>query len=217
VDVAGEDIQSLHPLGGESKRTVTRKDLLVPELIANNLRGLILVIDLKTYWEAQKHVWREQIRIVNWVVMVFRWLFHGGTYPDNDTETPLPNYIQTEATKQNMPRLDIPVSVLFSKVDDFNINPFKVPGSEHILSPNTDLPFVIARDYLPSLHKALLRDAKNFRYDFIQSIVKNDKNEVVAKQSFGVEPSLKWLLEPQSSSRLPTRYLIKLHDFLHFF
>lgn len=218
VDVAGENIQSLHPLGGESERTVTRKDLLVPELIANNLRGLILVIDLKTYWEAQKNVWKEQIRIVNWVVMVFRWLLYGGTYPDSDkTKTALPNYIQNQVTQPNWPRLDIPVSILFSKVDDFNINPFEVPGSVHILYPTKDLPFVIARDYLQSLHKALLRDANDFRYDFIQSIVTDKNGKVVEDKSLGVEPSLKWLLEHRSSSRLPTEYLIKLHDFWHMF
>jgi len=219
IDTAGENFSGLYP--GLDK-SITQKDLKIPELVAPRLRGLILVIELDAYWTDEEYSKKKQIKIVTWVLMVFRWLLNGGVYPDN-TNLSLEEYINHSVNNMKGPktRLNIPVQVFFSKADQ--LYGFPVPGSKHSLHPREDSPFFLAYHYLRGLHNALLDHTNYFRYDFVHSIVTESKTDtqeeepgvkaeepaVKEEEPCGVELSFQWLFNHQGKGFPRTEPLIE--------
>ncbi len=213
IDAAGENFSGLYPGDGKS---LTQKDLKLPELVLPRLRGLILVIELEAYWTDDQYSKKNQIRIVTWILMLFRWLLNDGFY-DPKSELSLEEYINhfVNNMKGLKTRLNIPVQVLFSKAD--KLYDLTIPGSQHPLFPREDSPFFLAYHYLPGLHQALLEHTHYFRYDFVHSIVTDtDTQEVEAAakkgeedKPCGVELSFQWLLNHPGKGSPRTEDLIE--------
>jgi hypothetical protein len=219
VDASGENFSGLYPHLVNERGTTTKEQLRIPEIVASKLRGLVLLIDLKSFFgdtastsgedKSRQQLAREQqIRIVTWIMMVFRWFLNGGNYQEN-TILPLHDYINAKVGQMTgrKTRLNIPVQVLFSKADE--LHGFPVPNADHILFPREDSPFFIAYHYLSELHEALLEHANYFRYDFAHSIVTDPETGTVKKNEppCGVELSLKWLVNHRSSGWSTQRWI----------
>ncbi|MEN8215618.1 MAG: hypothetical protein ABFS56_04445 [Pseudomonadota bacterium] len=211
VDASGENFSGLYPHLVNERGTTTKEQLRIPEIVASKLLGLVLLIDIKSFFgdtasasgedKSRQQLAREQqIKIVTWILMVFRWFLNGGNYHEN-TILPLHDHINAKVGQMTgrKTRLNIPVQVLFSKADE--LYDFPVPNADHILYPLKDSPFFIAYHHLSELHEALLEHANYFRYDFVHSIVNDPDTGIVKKNEppCGVELSLKWLLNHRSS------------------
>ncbi|KHD08234.1 hypothetical protein PN36_19370 [Candidatus Thiomargarita nelsonii] len=207
IDASGENFSALYP--GDDK-SITQKDLKIPKLVKPKLRGLILVIELEAYWTDEADSKKMQIKILTWILVIFRWLFNGGVYPE-DTNMSLEQYINhsVKNLKGAKTRLDIPVQVLFSKAD--RLHGFPVHGSKEQLFPKKDSPFFLAYHYLPEIHHALLKHTNYFRYDFAHSIVTDSKTEpeVLENEPCGVELSFQWLLNHPGKGSPRTEDLIE--------
>jgi len=206
IDAAGENFSGLYPRLGKS---ITQKDLKLPKLVAPRLRGLILVIDIEALWTDEQYSKKKQIKIVTWIMMVFRWLLNDGFY-DPDSPFSLEEYINHSVNQMEGPktRLNIPVQVLFSKADQ--LREFSVPGYEDKLHPRSkDSPFFIAYHYLPGLHHALLEHTNYFRYDFVHSIATDPNTDTQQVDPCGVELSFQWLFNHQGKGFPRTEQLIE--------
>jgi len=210
IDASGENFSGLYP----GDKSITQKDLKIPKLVKPKLRGLILVIELEAYWTDDAYSKKMQIQIVTWILVIFRWLFNGGVYPEDTTLT-LEQYINHSVNKMKgaKTRLNIPVQVLFSKADI--LHGFPVHGSKERLFPSEDSPFFLAYHYLPEIHHALLKHTNYFRYDFAHSIVTDSETDdtkeadVLEKEPCGVELSFQWLFNHQGKGSPRTEELIE--------
>jgi hypothetical protein len=219
VNISGEDFKLTYP-SLQHSRTITQDDIKILKLLASNLRGLVLLFNLNDYWgstERKEQIdesVKKQVEIIGWFLTVFRWLFNGGTYPENNQHD-LGTYIQgtVHKMKGRKTRLNIPVQVLFSKADELRRNKCVVPGTEYALQPRKESPFFLAYHYLPELHEALLRHANYFRYDFARSALPDPDTGVDEINPCGVELSFKWLLTPKSRFRFSTQTLIEIQQF----
>jgi hypothetical protein len=142
VNASGEDFAALYPYRRRDK--ITKEDLKLPGLVKDKLRGLILMVDLKTYWElsTDDEDKKNQIKILTWILAVFRWLINDGAFPDNTTLS-LQDYIVARI-REMKPKLNIPVLVLFSKADE--LHSFEIPerqgiNSKRVLYPRLETPF----------------------------------------------------------------------------
>jgi len=218
VNAAGEMFELMHPEFKASK-SIAETDLEILTRLdpKNSLRGLILLFDLKGYWEninvreeEQSHEQKRlsgQIEIVKWILALLRWFFYGNKHNQaGELKTHIINDINQMDI--NKTRLNIPVQVLFSKADE--LHGFSVPGYEHKLRPRKESPFFMAYHYLPKLHDTLLHHANYFRYDFVRSALLDPDTGVDKIHPCGVEESFKWLLTPQSRFRLSTQRLIQI-------
>jgi len=201
IDAAGENFSGLYPQQG---KIIAIKDVKLPKLVLPKLCGLILVIELDAYWMNTKP---NQIKIVTWILTVFRWLIKDGCYdpksPFSLRQTIYDSVNKMEGAKT---RLDIPVQVLFSKAD--KLHKFSIPGYKNKLYPRQDSPFFLAYHHLPGLHHALLGHANYFRYDFVHSIVTNSKS-IDEEEPCGVELSFQWLLNHRGKRSPRTVQLIE--------
>lgn len=191
LDAPGELFQNLFPYNG----SISKRALQIPKLLAPNLRGVVLVIDLEKLWgppDPKRPDWRHQLGIAAWILEVLRWLSYDGK-PPQDAQMKLHTYIDRQVRSMKQ-RLRQPVLVLFTKAD--LLDKVRLPGTGRPVRPEGEHPLLFAWHCLPELHKALLQHADHFRYDFVHSLVE-DKTTGVPQQfpPCGVRAAVDWLID----------------------
>ncbi|MEM7586208.1 MAG: hypothetical protein AAF560_22645 [Acidobacteriota bacterium] len=125
--------------------------------------------------------------------------------------------------RDNAPKLDIPVQVLFTQADTYADSAFEISEAIPLSPQRTTVgvaPFV-AR-HLPSLLTTMLEHSRKFRFDFVQSYIEkqipNEDDETIPEwtddrgnlQSCGALPALEFLIRNLPSQRFPDRLLQRL-------
>ncbi|HEX2061437.1 MAG TPA: hypothetical protein VHK90_11910, partial [Thermoanaerobaculia bacterium] len=158
-----------------------------------NLAGIVLVMDLYGRGDQlDRSSWRLQETDFTFVLPVLRWL----RFEKNPRPPGVGVSINIAARVQKLPRLDVPVLVLFSKADRLD-------------TLTNEQPLAFARRNLPTLHGALVSHAKEFRFDFCHTMVRRGDGDKAVDRPCGVLLSMEWLLEKRSRwlPRVPTTWL----------
>jgi GTP-binding protein EngB required for normal cell division len=158
------------------------------------LAGVILVVDLTRTIDAFADApWRNQEIDLDFTLAAIRWMRHDkdarmeGLSVDHNIAARVPH----------LPRLDVPVLVLFSKAD---------------LLPDefsNDNPLDFVRSRLPNLHASLLTHARRFRFEFVHTMLGPEGSARRETRPCGVLLSMEWLLSDPFRwlPSLPTRWL----------
>jgi GTP-binding protein EngB required for normal cell division len=143
------------------------------------LAGIVLVVDLfGGGTKIDRSGWRAQENDLTFVLPVLRWLrFEKEPRPPGVGVS-----INIAARVQRLPRLDVPVLVLFSKADRLD-------------TLTNQVPLDFARRNLPTLHGALLTHTKRFRFDFCHTMVRSGDGDRAVDRPCGVLLSMEWLLD----------------------
>jgi hypothetical protein len=161
------------------------------------LAGIVLVFDLTNITDpTAENPWQEQESVLEYTLQVLRWLRFDKKPRDQEMELRARMGMYLEKHKRK--RLDVPVLVLFSKADRLVEYDYT---NEHPLS--------FARNNLPTLHAALLTNARRFRFDYAHTMVHRGDIDYPAKYPCGVLLPIEWLIgDPFSPLRqLPTSLL----------
>jgi hypothetical protein len=208
LDPSGEFFRQISP--------TERQRLKIPEVTPEHFRfvraaveklaGIILVVDLtKTLDELGASPWLNQEIDLDFTLGALRFLRHDSV-PENENIN-LSTLIA--ARLPGLPRLDVPVLVLFSKAD--MLSELKIETFE--------TPFGFARRRLPRLHASLRTHASRYHFDFVHTMRATDPSELGPDESevkavqvprpCGVLLSMEWLLTDPFRwiPSLPTRFL----------
>lgn len=196
LDPSGEFFRRISP--AERQRDGITEDIreehfdFVRTAVAS-LAGLVLVFDLTRADEVADHsAWLQQETELHYDLAAIRWLrFDKQARPAN---LGLSDTIASRVA--NLPRLDVPVLVLFSKADRLD---------QYTAQP----PMQFARSYLPNLHGALMTHAKRYRYDFCHTMERTGSGDRAVDRPCGVLLAMEWLLDERFRwvPRLPTRWI----------
>jgi GTP-binding protein EngB required for normal cell division len=150
------------------------------------LAGIVLVVDL-----TDRAAWRPQENDFTFVLPALRWLRY-----DNVRSADVGMSINIASRVQKLPKLDVPVLVLFSKADRLD-------------TITNQQPLAFARRNLPTLHGALVTHAKRLRFDFCHTMIRRGDGDTMADRPCGVLLSLEWLLDSRFRRlpRVPTTWL----------
>jgi GTP-binding protein EngB required for normal cell division len=142
------------------------------------LAGIVLVVDLFGGGDQlDRSGWRAQENDFTFVLPALRWLrFEKEARPPGIGVS-----VNIAARVQKLPKLDVPVLVLFSKADRLD-------------TLTNQVPLDFARRNLPVLHGALLTHAKRFRFDFCHTMVRTGDGDRAVDRPCGVLLSMEWLL-----------------------
>ena len=158
------------------------------------LAGIVLVVDLtKTIDAFADAPWRNQEIDLDFTLAAIRWLRH-----DKDARIEGLGIDRNIAARvPSLPRLDVPVLVLFSKAD-------LLPDEYSI-----EVPFDFARNRLPHLYASLVTHARRFRFDFAHTMLGQGESARRETRPCGVLLSMEWLLSDPFRwlPSLPTRWL----------
>ncbi len=144
------------------------------------LAGIVLVVDLtRESYEMSASPWRDQENDFRFLLPAIRWLRF--ERPERQPEVGITSAISTRAA--SLPRLDVPVIVLFTKADRLEC---------HV----NQIPLDFARRRLPTLHGSLMTHARRYRYDFCYTMVQTESGDQPVDRPCGVFLSLEWLLNP---------------------
>jgi GTP-binding protein EngB required for normal cell division len=164
------------------------------------LTGVILVFDLTSMPDRNADsLWREQEEVSEFTLAALRWMRMKWVprYEDLELRSRIGLHVE------RLPKLDVPVLVLFSKADQLS------EESDY----SRDHPLDFAREHLPDLHAALLTHTRRFRFDFAYTMVRKDGSDIPAKYPCGVLLPIEWVLHDPFRFRwlrlpsLPTRWL----------
>lgn len=208
TDTSGENFRYLYPQMRPTGE-IAERDIAFLRLIARNLKGLILLVDLERLWgpagPQSDPADRQQVEILAWVLALLRWLRHDGTHVEGG---PLSLKEQVQRSVQRMKRkLTIPVQVLFSKADRLIDLPVprvedaawlrRAAGpSKRLLYPVGEDPLLFAWHCLPDLWEAVDKHAKSFRFDFAHALTTDrDSGAIDDRHPCGVTLALDWLLD----------------------
>ncbi len=224
VDAAGENFRRLHPLQ-RLDGPVPEQDVEFLRVVSSQLAGVVLLIGLDDLWADASAVApgsgkRQQIEILNWVVMLLRWLQEDGAYPGG--EISFQQHVNREVQRLRR-RLKVPVLTLFSRADALSGLPVPspkglgwLPGQQRdrFLEPVGEDPLMLAYHRLPSLLNALRTHVNHFRIDFVHSLYEDpDTGALIEDGGCGLSSSLDWILDEAWRSRLPgipTRWWLDL-------
>jgi len=208
LDPSGEFFKAISPI--ERQRIglpdVTPDHFRFVRAAVAHLAAVVLVIDLtRTFDELAASPWQDQETDLDFTLGAIRFLRH-----DKTVETENVNLSTLIGARlPRLPRLDVPVLVLFSKadmLDERTVQTFETP-----------LSFVKRR--LPRLHSSLRTHAHRYRFDFVHTMrapkpdeLRPEDGKVDAVQvprPCGVLLSMEWLLtDPfRWMPSLPTRFL----------
>lgn len=213
TDTSGENFRYLYPQMRPTGE-IAERDIAFLRLIARNLKGLILLVDLERLWEpvvpqsAQSDpADKQQVEILAWVLALIRWLRHDGAHVEGG---PLSLKEQVQRSVQRMKKkLKIPVQILFSKADRLIDLPVplvedaawlrRAAGpSKRLLYPLGEDPLLFAWHCLPDLWEAVDKHAHNFRFDFAHALTTDrDSGAIDDRHPCGVTLALDWLLDPR--------------------
>ncbi|MEM7246274.1 MAG: hypothetical protein AAF533_13075 [Acidobacteriota bacterium] len=210
VDVAGELFRRTRPTGDE-EHEVTQDQIEFLRQVAKDVRGIVLMLDLKGLWDQRSghfgDVNREQAKTLAWIVKLIKYL------REDDSEPPpvlgLHDHIDIQANSIKK-KLDVPVLVLFSRSDEMTEEqpptenePSRFRGElpdelrtrkRRCIRPGADSPLLVGIHCAPRLHGTLLRHVRYFRYDFSQSLaVDPATSKHVPDSSCGVLLNMEWL------------------------
>jgi hypothetical protein len=155
------------------------------------LGGLVLVLDL-THEDDDLSAWRSQEMELGFILAALRWLRF-----DKSSRPQALGLTDTIASRvARLPRLDVPVLVLFSKGDRLDRYTIQVP-------------LQFARTHLPNLHGSLLTHARRFHYDFCHTMERVGAGDRAVERPCGVLLSMEWLLDRRFRwvPRLPSAWL----------
>lgn len=233
VDAAGESFTQLYPYaleGGDEAQEIGPEDISFLRLLSDNLRGVALLLDLQTLWhpdlQKRRVDYSKQQEILAWILLLLRWLRLDGFYEPGALT--FRQHVDSRA-KTLRERLDVPVLVLFTKADElFGLSIGGRASTEWMskgrgrdgrkLSPLGETPLLLARHRLTELYGAVRAHARNFRFDFVHSVVSDRDAGVIIEDDppCGVDYSLGWLLDPAWSRRysrpLPSRFWIDFQE-----
>ncbi|HYI11833.1 MAG TPA: hypothetical protein VEK57_22445 [Thermoanaerobaculia bacterium] len=157
------------------------------------LAGIVLVVDLFGGGNRiDRSGWRPQENDFTFVLPALRWLRF-----DKEARPPEVGVsINIAARVQKLPKLDVPVLVLFSKADRLD-------------TLTNQQPLAFARRSLPTLHGALVTHAKRFRFDFCHTMIRKGDGDATAERPCGVLLSMEWLLDDRFRwlPRVPATWL----------
>jgi hypothetical protein len=196
LDPSGEFFDRISP--------TTRQRLNLPDVTPDHfqfvrsavgkLAAVVVVFDLtRTLDGMSKTPWLDQEIDLDFMLGAIRLLRHDKS-PDIENVN-----ISTliAARLPRLPRLDVPVLVLFSKADMLG-------------ELTNEAPLRFARRRLPRLHASLRTHARRFRFDFVNTMRNESKDvDVQVERPCGVLLSMEWLLtDPfRWMPKLPTRFL----------
>jgi hypothetical protein len=167
------------------------------------MAAVILVVDLtNAIDELAASPWLNQEIDLDFTLGALRFFRHDKS-PEVENVT-LSTLISSRLPR--LPRLDVPVLVLFSKADRLG-------------ELTNQVPLRFARGRLPRLHSSLRTHARRFRFDFVHTMKAPDEKDlrpedvdveaVQVERPCGVLLSMEWLLaDPfRWMPKLPTRFL----------
>ncbi len=173
---------------------LTDDDFRFVERAAKQLAGLVLVVDLTHGPEDRDLIaWRKQENDFNFVLPAIRWLRW-----EKEVRPEALGVTTNIAQRANqLPMLDKPVLVLFSKADQLETYVHESP-------------LHFAKRRLPILHGALMTHARRFRYDFCHTMVDTADGIQEVDHPCGVLTPMEWMLNDPFRwlpFKIPTRYL----------
>ena len=205
LDPSGEFFKRISP--------TERQRLNLPDVTPDHFRfvrsaveklaAVVLVVDLtKTLDELGASPWLNQEIDLDSTLGALRFLRHGKI--EEVENVTLSTLIYSDLRR--LPRLDVPVLVLFSKADMLG----------ELTNEN---PLDFARHRLPRLHRSLLTHARRYRFDFVHTMKTPEPGElrpehgkvdaIQVERPCGVLLSMEWLLTDafRWMPSLPTRFL----------
>jgi hypothetical protein len=196
LDPSGEFYRRVSPAERRRLRLpdVVRDDFTFVDKAVKHLAAIVLVVDLtRTLDEMSDAPWRDQEIALEYMLSAIRWL----RYDKSASAASLQVTKAIAKSVLNLPRLNVPVLVLFSKADQLPEHTQRNPMS-------------FAKSRLGYLHGVLLTNARRFRFDFVHTMLHygvNDDRQ--AEKPCGVLLPLEWLLtDPfRFIPTLPTRWL----------
>lgn len=173
---------------------ITETDFRFVQRAVGALAGIVLVVDL-TRTIDQRHAapWRQQENDLKFVLSALRWLrFDKEARPEAIS-------LSTNITQRvsALPRLDVPVLVLFTKAD-------------RLKQLTIQSPLAFAKQRLSMLHGALMTHAKRYRYDFCHTMERTPEGDQAVDYPCGVLLPMEWLMRDRFRwlpLQLPTRWL----------
>jgi GTP-binding protein EngB required for normal cell division len=195
LDPSGEFFQKISP----SERQRLRLPDITPEyfqfvrVAVKRLAGIVLVVDLtRTLDDMAESPWQNQELDLAYTLGALRWLRH-----DKAAAVEQLGVTSLIASRLlNLPRLDVPVLVLFSKADKLGELTNKLPSS-------------FARNRLTTLYGAVHSHARRYRFDFVSTMHVVNGVDRQAPRPCGVLLPMEWLVSNpfRWMPSLPTRFL----------
>ena len=195
LDPSGEFFRTLSPTERQrNPMAISETNFDFARSAVKRLAGVVLVFDLtKTIDAFADAPWRNQEIDLDFALSAVRLMRHDkdarieGLSVDNNIAARLPV----------LPRLDVPVLVLFSKAD-------LLPDQY-----SNDIPIDFARTRLPHLYASLATHARRFRFDFAHTMLGEGNQARRETHPCGVLLSMEWLLSDPFRwlPSLPTRWL----------
>lgn len=215
VDASGEQYKKLYAVADQAQG---KEELELLQQVSGGLGGLILLLNLHDLWSGLGSAPLQPRALAN-VLRLLRWLRGGGRLESGEQRS-LPQRVDSEV--ERMPRLKVPVLLLFSMADHLHGHELPAPKSgapqpgRRIFPPGED-PLLILHHYVPELFQALEKHVHCFHVDFCHSVVTDPASgKVVEENACGVALAKDWLLE--ASGRLPflsTHFWLALDRRLH--
>jgi len=205
VDASGEDFAALYP-ALQRVGAVGPEQVAFLQLVARNLAGLVLLLDLDKLWRSREENPSDphQQEILAWILELVRWLRLGTPYAPG--AIPFQEHVDRQVRTLDR-RLDVPVQVLFSRADELGgltlserpgeawMHQGGAGGPERRLYPLGESPLLLAWHRLPVLWEALVTHVRWFRVDFAHSLTLDAAGAVADETPNGVLYSLGWVLQ----------------------
>jgi hypothetical protein len=173
---------------------ITENDFRFVQRAVAGLGGIVLVVDLtRTIDQRQAAAWRQQENDLKFVLSALRWMRF-----DKEARPEAIGLSTNIAQRVNaLPRLDVPVLVLFTKAD-------------RLKQLTIQSPLKFAKQRLPMLHGALMTHAKRYRYDFCHTMEQTAAGDHAVDHPCGVLLPMEWVMHDRFRwlpLQLPTRWL----------
>jgi hypothetical protein len=228
VDASGEYFRLLYPFEktehGLRERPVSPQQFRAFHLMAKHLRGVLLVLDLRKLWGAERNHRGalQQPETLAWILSVVRWARHA----DDEAFAAMTDYRHIDDAVRHMRyQLEIPVQIIFSKADLLEHDQVGIPAIGTLPGTNSDarkldprraVPLRLAYHALAPLFDAATQAARYVRFDFARAVETDpDSGVIVNTRAYGVDLALGWLFDDDSRRfGLSTRQLVAIETML---
>jgi GTP-binding protein EngB required for normal cell division len=195
LDPSGEFFMKISPTERQRLRLpdITPEYFQFVRVAVQRLAAVVLVVDLtRTLDDMADSPWRNQEIDLDYTLAALRWLRH-----DKAAAVEQLGVTSLMASRlPTLPRLDVPVLVLFSKADKLG-------------ELTNELPSSFARRKLPTLFGSIRTHARRYRFDFVSTMREVNGVDRQAPRPCGVLLSMEWLISDpfRWMPSLPTRFL----------